>query len=102
MATYLEIRSLTRDEILRQKVEAAIMIAANTIKDELPATTNHANRLVWAKQAFANSVSKVSSMLAAVLAANSEATLEQIQSAADATIQSNVNDAIDVFADGSL
>ena len=102
MATLLELRGLLRDNVLHQKVEAAVLIAANAIRVEAAATANHANRLVWAKQAFASPVSKVEGMLSAVLSANASATVAQIQGASDAAIQSNVNVAVDLFADGTV
>lgn len=102
MATYLELRSLLRGESdLTQKVETAVIIAADTINSESGATGNHTNRLVWAKQALANWASKASDILPAVIAANSGATVANIRNASDSAIQSNVDSVIDLFADGS-
>ena len=102
MATLLELRSLLRDNVLHQRVEAAVLVAANAIRIELATVPNHANRLVWAKQGFANPVGKVEGMLSAVLAANSTATVAEIQGATDAIVQSNVNAAVNLFADGTV
>lgn len=101
VATLLELRTLNRDEELQQKIESAIIIAADSIKDEDSMTTNHANRLIWAKQAFDNPAGKVKGMLSAVLAANNTATVANIQGATDSQIQTNVDAAVDIFADGT-
>lgn len=101
MATYLEIKTLFNDSDLNDKVQVACLIASKTVKDESAAAPNHANRLKWAKAAFANPTSAATAMLKVLLADNNTLTLVQIQAASDAAIQSAVNAAINVFADGA-
>lgn len=101
MATLTELSSLLNDGPLTDKTKAACLVAAQAIITENSGTTNHANRLKWAKKVFQDPVSQGTLMLRAVLAANSTATLTQINSASDSTIQTAVNAAVDVVADGS-
>ena len=101
MATYDELATLEADPALVKKVEVALWVASETIAGEDPATTNHANRLKHAKQIFSNSDSFKNQYVKYVLAANKGATLATINAASDSTVQTNVNAAIDVFADGS-
>ena len=100
MASYMELRNLFSSDI-KNKVEVACIVAAEAIRSEDPATTNHANRLLWAKAAFANPGGMSNQMLMALLAANKDATVAQITGASDAAIQAKVDAAVDVFADGS-
>ena len=97
MATYTELKQLFSDEELRDKVDVAIIIAADTIRGEDVGTTYHAERLVWAKTAFASPRSKSDEMLMAILAVNSSASVEQITEASDATIQSQVDAVVNMF-----
>lgn len=101
MATYDELLVAAENEALNKRIRVACIIAAETVRTELPAVTNHANRLLWAKNVFANPVSESERMLWAVLAQNKAATLVQITGATDATIQTAVNAAVDVFATGA-
>jgi len=101
MATYAELRGLFNNTELQNKIEVACIVAAETIRGEDPGTTNHTNRLVWAKQTFNAPRNMSEKMLMAVLAANKDLTTAAILAATDAAIQTNVNAAVDVFADGS-
>lgn len=100
MATYAELFDLRNDSALKNRVSAAVIIAAETVMNELDTVPNHANRLIWAKGVFANPGTESDRMFMAVLAANSDASVAQIQGASDAAIQTNVDDHIDLFADG--
>ena len=102
MATYLELFSAASDSDLQDKMVAATVIAAIDINNELTATPNHANRLIWAKQALSNPRAKAQEMLQAVIAINKSATLAQILTAADTAIQTNVDATVDLFADGTV
>ena len=97
MATYAELLSASEDTTLKNKVRVALTIAAEAIRTEAAATTNHAARLAWAKTVSLNPAQYVDPMLRAVLAQNTGATLASILSATDATVQSAVNAAVDVF-----
>jgi hypothetical protein len=101
MATYLEIWGLFNDSTLNSKVGSACIIAADSIRTEAGTVANHVNRLKWAKRVWADPVSIAAEMLKAVLAANNSLTLAQITGASDAAIQTAVNNAIDIFADGT-
>ena len=101
MATYAELYDLRNDSALRNRVTTACIIAAETVMNEDGATPNHASRLLWAKGVFANPSGEASRMFMAILAANSGADVSAIQGATDAAIQTNVDDHIVLFADGS-
>ncbi len=98
MATYVELRQLFGDGDLKNRVEVAVIVAAETIRDEASPT---ASRLAWAKAAFENPSSKREPMLRRLLAANREQDVATIQGVSDSTLQSRVDEAVDVFADGS-
>ena len=98
MATYQELLSLFNETALKNKITVAVIVAAEAIRTEDPATTNHANRLTWAKAAFENPTSQASKMLMALLAANKDATVSAITSVTDANLQAQVDAAVDVFA----
>ena len=101
MASLTELQSLFGNNDMLVKVEAAVIVEAEVIRTEDVGTTNHANRLVWAKQAFDNPRRKREEMWRAMLAANKDMDAGTILSANDAAIQSAVSAAVDVFADGS-
>lgn len=101
MATYAELRQLFNDSTLRNRVEVACIIVAEAIRVEDGGTANHANRVIWAKQAFISPGSVRDQMLMALLAANKDASVATIQAAIDGTIQAAVDAAVDMFADGS-
>ncbi|MEO8753124.1 MAG: hypothetical protein ABI624_10640 [Casimicrobiaceae bacterium] len=98
MATYAELLTASGNDMLRQKVRVASVIAAETVRSESNATPNHANRLIWAKAVFANPEAEGVRMIWAVLAQNKSATLAAITGASDATVQTAVDAAVDVFA----
>ena len=101
MATYAELRGLFSNSGLKNAVSVACIVAAEAIRNEDAGTANHANRLVWAKKAFASPDSVSTEMLMALLAANKEASVATITGATDSAIQAKVDAAIDVFADGA-
>lgn len=98
MATYQQLVAQASTDALRQKTKFAIAVTALTITNEAPATTNHANRLAWAKAALANPDNEVNRVVWYVLAANASATIAQIDAATDATVQANVDAAVNLFA----
>ncbi len=106
MASYAEISQVLLLEIdgaktLLQLIQVGVLAVAEDIRTESGATNNHANRLIWAKQANENSASKAESMFASLLAQNISASQSAILGASDTTIKTNVADAVDIFADGS-
>lgn len=97
MATYPELLLLSEDPVLKNKVKVACVLAAEVVRLEAVGTTNHAARLLWAKSVYKDPGSVTFQMLWAVLAQNAAATVTAIQTATDATIQTAVNAAVDVF-----
>ena len=101
MATYAEILTASENAVLRSKVRVACVIAAEAIRTENTGVANHANRVKWAKAVFARPIEEAERMLWAILAQNHTLTLAQITGATDAQVQTGVNAAVDVFADGA-
>jgi hypothetical protein len=101
MATYLELRQLYGNGDLLNRIEVAAIIAADAVRVEDAGTTNHANRLLWAKATFTSSRSVAEQMLKALLAANKDLTVAQLTGATDASLQTAVNNAVNIFATGS-
>lgn len=97
MATYSELFGLQSSGDLRNRVAVAVIVAADAIRTETP-PTNSTQRLAWAEQAFLNPVGKSEQVLWAVLAANKDATVANIESASDAALQTNVDAVVDVLA----
>ena len=75
MATYTELFGLRNDSELRNKVVAAVAVQADVIRNEPGATANHANRVLWAKDAFTKPEAEAGKMVWALLAANKAATV---------------------------
>jgi len=100
MATYTELYGLWSNSVLKNRVTVACIVAANTIRAEDGGTENHANRLAWAAQVFANPGMEADRMMMCVLAANNALTVAAITGATDAQIQTAVNDSVNLFAVG--
>lgn len=100
MATYTELYEIANNNTLLDKFTAAVAVQAEAIRTENGATTNHANRLIWAKQAFTDPRAMALKMTWPILAQNAGATKAQILAASDATILTAVASAVDVFATG--
>lgn len=101
MASYMELRAAFGNGDLANRIEVALIIAAQAITVEDAGTANHANRLIWARKAFVQTASLRDQMLMAVLATNKDLTIAQIQGATDAELQTAVDAAVNTFADGS-
>lgn len=100
MATYDELLQANADTALVNKVRVAVVVAATNIMLESDTTTNHANRLAWAKTVFADPALAGTRMMWPVLAQNRALTLAQLEGAADADVQMAVDAAVNVFAQG--
>lgn len=100
MATYLELYDLRTNSALRNRIAIACMVAAEAIRVENVAVTNHANRMIWAKAVFSNPDQAAERMLMALLAQNNALSVATITGATDAQIQTIVASAVDVFATG--
>lgn len=101
MATYQELFDLRRNQVLLDKITVAIIVAAETVYAEPGGTTNHANRVIWAREASIKPRKMAEVFMSAVLAANKTATVANIIIASDSAIQINVDDVVDNFADGN-
>ena len=100
MATYLELYAQRNQQQLLEKVTVAVVVAADAIRTEDAGTTNHANRVKWAKEALDNPVRMAERVIWLVLAANKTATMQQINDASDSAIQTAVNAVVNVLAQG--
>ena len=101
MATYTELRQLYGNGDLINRIEVACIVAAEKIRTEDGGTANHANRLVWAKATFGFTRRAAELMLMALLAANRALTTAQITGVSDEGLQTAVDSAVNMFADGS-
>lgn len=101
MASYAELTSIVGTGVLRDRLTAAVAVQAEVVRVENGATTNHANRLLWAKTALTDPQSMANKMIWAVMAQNVAATKAQIESATDAQLLSAVASTVDIFATGS-
>ena len=100
MASYTEIASIFGHDELRNRIQVACLVAAETVVKEDSGTPNHANRLLWAKGVFMNSRPTAEHIMPYLLAANRSATVQGIIGATDAVIQTAVDGVVDVFATG--
>lgn len=101
MATYAELLTIASSgtgEQLRARIRVAVVVAADVIRLEAPATANHASRLAWARNAVTAPDTEAQRMLWAVLAQNRAFSSAQITGADDATVQTAVNAAVDLLA----
>lgn len=101
MATYTELYEIANNNTLLDKITAAVAIQAEAVRVESDQTANHANRLIWARQAFSDPRAMAGSMTWPILAQNASLTRAQILAASDAAILSAVAAAVNVFATGA-
>jgi hypothetical protein len=97
MATYAELYNLRNYGPLRDKVAVSITIKAQVL---LALANPTEAQVVWAKTALAAPTGMADQLIHYVLAANKAATVAQIQSADDATVQTNVDAAVDKIIAG--
>jgi hypothetical protein len=105
MATYFELLTASENADLSRRIRVAVMIAAEKIRTEASNTPNNANRLLWARDTFINPGQAAQRMMPVVLAKTQvetpSVTLAQIIGASDATVQTAVDAAVNVFATGA-
>ncbi len=101
MATYAELRGLFTDNELKNRTEVACLVAAVVIFAEDGGTDNHANRIIWAKATYAYPAGAAILMLRHLLATNRDAEVVTVTEVEDVDLQLLVDDAVDLFADGS-
>lgn len=91
MATYIELEVLMKDSDLQKRTCIAVIKAAQAKLDGTPTT----NESKWAAALLEDPTSQNLKALSYVLAKNSASTVEQIQAASDATLQSNIDGIVD-------
>lgn len=101
MATYIELRQLYSHSGLKNRIEVAVVVAAEKIRTEASDAPNHVNRLTWAKATFSGPGRVAEQMLMALLAANRASTVQQLIDVTDEGLQTAVENAVNIFADGS-
>lgn len=101
MATLAEQFDINNNATLLNKIAASVAVEADVIRLEDGATANHANRLLWAKEAFSTPLDMAKRMMPAIIAANRTATKAQIEGASDSSIQSAVSATVNIFATGA-
>lgn len=97
MATYEELFDIVRqadNNTLLNRVAVAVTVKAQAVMSE---ATPPVEAVTWAARALADQLKEARLILPYVLAANKDATVSQITSASDATIQTNVDAAADQF-----
>lgn len=92
MAAYTELYSLFVDASLRNKIQVAAAVKAYQILQE---ATPSQSRKDWAVKAMTAGQGEADYLLRYVLAANKDLTVQLIQSATDAAIQTQVAAAVD-------
>jgi hypothetical protein len=100
MATYAELLTASENEVLKSKIRVGVFIAAEVVRTEAAGTTNHANRMLWAKSVYTDPDLAARRMLWAVLAQNAGVAFGAIVGSSDAQVQTAINAAVDVFANG--
>lgn len=105
MALYKDLRDLYVDSVMRNRVAVAIAVAADTVMrgndNVIPFSQtagDHDLRVTWAKQALGHTEDWVDRFWQSVLAANKDLSTGVITGADDASLQSKVNEAVDLFA----
>ena len=99
MATYVELHDLKDNSDLQDQVRVAVVVAADGIRSDVAPPANQVARLAWASKVMTDPALEAKRMVWAVLAANKDATVGQITSASDASVQAAVDTAVDLFAD---
>ena len=87
MATYKELRDLFNDSDIKNKVEVATIIYAQSLASGTPTAAQKA----WVSSVLQSSATEAGKITLGVLAANSGFTVAQIQGASDAAIQGQVD-----------
>jgi hypothetical protein len=94
MATYAQMYDVWQSEGLRKSVVIACLKASNDILAEDPGTTNHANRIVWAKAVIQDPFLKALEMSSGVVMN----AVIQTGTYVDNDVQFVVNSLVDTFA----
>ena len=108
-ATYEELKTALGNQALKDKVEVAILVTVDKIIDGTDTGggfdgTNHANRLIWARRIMSDpegSAKEAARFFPLIIAAKRAASLAAILGASDAAVQTNVEETVDLFSDGT-
>ena len=95
MATYAELRSLFKDSALLNRVTVATIVSANGLLSGAPTAASKA----YAAACFSDPEGEARKVLMAVLAVNKALTVTQIQGAADAAMQTQVDAVVPLLRD---
>lgn len=95
MASYLELIDVYDNAEFRKRVMVACVVSAEIIRAEPVNTPKHAERVVWAKDAYLDPATAAKGLVWSVLAQNKQFTTQQILGATDSALQAAVNVAID-------
>ena len=101
MASYTELFDLRTDSVLRNRIAVAVVIKAQLYVDGATPTLDE---LTWAAKALNpnNTLSEASKLLHYLIGANNSATIEQIQSVTDSSLQFQVSNAVDILVTGGV
>ncbi len=95
MATYTEIRELFNSSDLLNRTTIAIIVYAENLMNGTPSTAQK----VWIDKVFSSPTAEAKKVLMGVLAASRAATKEQIESATDAALQTEVDEIAPILID---
>ena len=95
MASLQELRTLFSNSDLSEKVESAVVIAANNLLSGTPTTA----QIAWAATVFTAPHQEAKKALMSVLAVNSGLTTDQITGATDVAIQAGVDGVVDILVE---
>lgn len=109
MASYAELLTALGNQDLKDKVTVALLIAVDKVErgDDTGGgfdTANHENRVIWARRIISDAdgaAKEAARFFPLLIAANRAADLTAILSASDTAVQTNVEEAVDLFADGT-
>jgi len=90
MASYTELRSLFSDDELKNRVDIAIIVAANNLLSGTPTVPEQQ----WAAHAFTSPRAESEKALMVAIASNKDLSVAQIQAVADAGLQVAVDAAV--------
>jgi hypothetical protein len=95
MATYTELVTLFNNDVLRNRIEVAVIVKAHDIINEATPT---AERIAWARSVLSTgSYAEAQSLLKYALAANKAATVQTILGATDEVLSTVVGAAVDAI-----
>lgn len=99
MATYTELFDIRSNTALRNRIAVAVAVKAQAYIDGGAPT---ADELTWSNAAISNPLGEADMLMNYVLAANKGQTVSDIEGASDATIQANVDAAVNALVGGGV